>query len=240
MVSGICSICFANWCVILRYMLIKACMCLTDCGNIFPAMEEKLVLDRAGVEVLVAGGSSSKVQEELHDHNPSTSEVVRDTDLGIEERKLKSRKFLGQRAAKDVVSSMQMNPESAASSSPSSTGKDQNASKLPQASSPEYMEDQNEGGKRGTARPIRVSFTRKMMVYSPDSRPVHCDSTRSSNCPSSREPYIDGSLQNLDTKKEITESAREIMALTNRDYHGSGRHPPPINNGHPLSQQHEP
>lgn len=212
----------------------------SSCAQIGHGMEEKLVLDRAGVEVLIAGGSSSKAQEVLHDHNPSTSEVVRDTDLGIEERKLKSRKFLGQRAAKDVVSSMQMNPESAASSSPSSTGKDQNASKLPQASSLEYMEDQNEGGKRGTARPIRVSFTRKRMVYSPDSRPVHCDSTRSSNCPSSREPYFDGSLQNLDTKKEITESAREIMALTNRDYHGSGRHPPPINNGHPLSQQHEP
>ncbi|KAF8037489.1 hypothetical protein BT93_B0399 [Corymbia citriodora subsp. variegata] len=86
-------------------------------------MEEKSTLDRDGVDVSTAGGSSSEVRKELHDHNPSTAELVRDIDGGIEERKLKSRKFLGQSTAKEVVSSMQMSSESASSSSsPSSTG----------------------------------------------------------------------------------------------------------------------
>ncbi|XP_056175076.1 uncharacterized protein LOC115676722 [Syzygium oleosum] len=241
MVSRICFISYTNLRVILWYMLVNACINLTECWNFFSAMEEKLVLDKDGVEVLIAGGSSSEVQKVLHDGIPSTTDVVRDIDQGIEERKLKLRKFLGQSTAKEVTSSMQMSSKSASSfSSASSTGKDQNDSKLPQASSLEYMEDQNEGGKGGTTRPIRVSILRKMMVYPPDSRPVHCDAMRSSKCPSSQEPYDEGSLQNLDAQKEATESAHEIMALTNRDYHGAGRHPPPINNGHPLSQHHKP
>ncbi|KAI6683316.1 hypothetical protein NL676_029229 [Syzygium grande] len=193
----------------------------SSCAQIGHAREEKLVLDKDGVEVLIAGGSSSEVQKVLHDGIPSTADVVRDIDRGIEERKLKLRKFLGQGTAKEVTSRQ-----------------DQNASKLPQASSLEYMEDQEARG--GTTRPIRVSILRKMMVYPPDSRPVHCDAMRSSKCPSSQEPYDEGSLQNLDAQKEATESAHEIMALTNRDYHGAGRHPPPINNGHPLSQHHKP